>query len=62
MYATSLPYMMITNKDLAQKLYQSKILDLYSNSQNTFRIDLPYYDRNFLWFSTALYNGRLIKL
>ena len=62
MYSTSLSYVQVVNNDLAQKLYQNKILDLYSNSQNTFLLDLPYYDRNFLWFGAALYNGRIIKL
>lgn len=62
MYATSLSFLAVADSGLSQKVYQSKVLDLYSNSQNTFRIDLPYYDRNFLWFGTALYNSRLIKL
>ena len=57
MYATSLGYFMIVKPDLAKKIYEDKIIKLYSNDNNTFREDVPYYEQNWLWFGTALYNN-----
>jgi endoglucanase len=55
MYATSLGYFKFINKDLGEKIYQEKIIQLYSNDTNSFRDDLPYYEENWLWFGSALY-------
>lgn len=59
MYATSLGYFDIVNKSLAQQIYNEKIIQLYSNDQNTFNTKLPYYEQNWLWFGTAFYNNFL---
>lgn len=56
-YATSIGYFMVTNPDAAGKIYQEKIIRLYSNAQNGFREDIPYYEQNWLWFGVALYNN-----
>ena len=61
-YATSLGYFIVTNPILAKKLYEEKIIRLYANSQDTFNTNLPYYDQNWLWFGTALYNDFLVNL
>lgn len=61
MYATALGYFLIDNPKMADKIYQEKIVQLYSNDQNNFRDELPYYDQNWLWFGAALYNDYLIK-
>lgn len=55
MYATSLGYFMVSQPDMSQRIYNSKILELYSNDTNSFRNDLPYYEENWLWFGAALY-------
>ncbi len=59
MYATSLGYFDTVNKNLAQKIYNDKIIRLYSNDQNTFNPKLPYYEQNWLWFGAAFYNNFL---
>ena len=61
MYATSLGYFKVVNPALAQKIYQEKIINLYSNDANSFKEDLPYYEQNWLWFGAALYNNQLVK-
>jgi endoglucanase len=60
MYATALGYFMTVYPELGQKMYQDKIVDLYSNDKSTFREDLPYYEQNWLWFSSALFNQELV--
>lgn len=59
MYATSLGYFKFTNPDIAQKIYQEKIINLYSNATDNFKEDLPYYEQNWLWFGAAFYNNFL---
>lgn len=60
MYATALGYFIIFKPHLAKKMYQEKIVQLYSNQQNAFREDLPYYEQNWLWFGAALYHNKLV--
>lgn len=60
MYATSLGYFTVVAPDLAQAIYQDKIIKLYSNQENAFLHTLPYYEQNMLWFGAALYNKQLI--
>ena len=57
MYSTFLGYLQIVDPSAAKKMYEEKILKLYSNELNTFNTDIPYYEQNWLWFGTALYNG-----
>lgn len=60
MYAGALGYFVTVEPDLAKKVYTDKIIRLYTNDQNNFRSDLPYYEQNWLWFGTAFYYHRLI--
>ncbi len=56
MYAASLPYFMQQNPELAKKIYEEKIIKLYSNDTNSFNENVPYYEQNWLWFGAAFYN------
>lgn len=62
MYSTLLGYLKIVDPSAAKKMYEEKILKLYSNELNTFNTDIPYYEQNWLWFGTALYNGFIKKI
>jgi endoglucanase len=62
MYSTVIGAFMVTDPNLAQKVYQDKILRLYSNDSNSFNKDLPYYEQNWLWFGAGLYNNHVQKL
>ncbi len=62
MYATSLGYFIVSNPSLAQKIYQDKLIKLYSGTTDSFNSNLPYYDQNWLWFGAALYNNFLQNL
>ncbi|MDQ3239348.1 MAG: glycosyl hydrolase family 8 [bacterium] len=61
MYATALGYFAVTNPDLAKKMYQEKLVELYSTDQSTFKDTIPYYEQNWLWFGAGLYNERLVQ-
>jgi endoglucanase len=60
MYSTVLAYFSVMKPDLAKKVYQEKIITLYSTDKNSFQDTLPYYDLNWLWFGAALYNEKLV--
>jgi len=62
MYATSLGYFSLVHPETASKIYQDKIIKLYSGDKDTFNPDLPYYEQNWLWFGTALHNDFLVNL
>ena len=59
MYATSIGYFMIADPQVAQDIYENKILKLYSNDNNSFNTDLGCYEQNWLWFGAAMYNNYL---
>lgn len=59
MYATSIGMFTLIDPILAKKIYENKILNLYSTDSNSFKKDLPYYDENWLWFGAALYLNSL---
>lgn len=61
MYATALGALMIRDQNLAKKMYEDKVLSLYSNDTNSFQSKLPYYDQNWLWFGSGLFNSYLIS-
>jgi endoglucanase len=61
MYATSLGVLMNTRPEVADQIYQEKILNLYSTDSNSFRQNLSYYEENWLWFGSALYLKALYK-
>jgi endo-1,4-beta-D-glucanase Y len=58
-YAAALGYFQLVDKKAADKIYQEKILSLYSNDENGFKKSIPYYEQNWLWFGTALYDNYL---
>lgn len=60
MYAASLGCFVHTDENIAQDIYQNKIIRLYANDANTFREDVGYYEQNWLWFGAALYYDYLI--
>ncbi len=62
MYATSLFFLKLVDSKLAQKVYEEKILRLYSNDQNQFKENVSYFDQNWLWFGTALFTGQINNL
>ncbi len=55
MYATAIGYFLAVHPLLAKRIYDEKIVRLYSNDTNSFNSELPYYDQNWLWFGAALY-------
>lgn len=61
MYATAIGYFMVVYPEIATQIYEEKIIGMYSNDENSFRSDLPYYEQNWLWFGAALYNDFLIS-
>jgi endoglucanase len=60
MYGTALGYFIVTDKPLADKIYQDKILKLYSTKDDSFSTKMPYYEQNWLWFGAAMYNNYLL--
>lgn len=62
MYATIIGAFMVTDPHLAKKIYEEKIVRVYSNATNSFDKNLPYYEQNMLWFGAALYNKQLLKI
>lgn len=60
-YSTTLGYLLIADSQLAEKIYQEKVVRLYSNDDSSFRNDLPYYEQNWLWFGVAMMNNQLIN-
>lgn len=63
-YAGQLAYFTIVDKEVAEDIYDSKILpNLRNNVGKHYWGDLNnYYDQNWVWFSTALYKNRLPNL
>lgn len=60
MYSTSIGYFMVIEPEMAKKIYEEKILSLYSTDKTSFNDTIPYYEQNWLWFGAALYNNRLV--
>ncbi len=61
MYSTIIGYFLIHDPQTAQKIYDDKIIKLYSNADDSFDNRLPYYEQNWLWFGLALFNGQIRK-
>lgn len=59
MYATALGYFLVKDKGAAEKIFEDKVVRMYSPDTNGFRVDAPYYEQNWLWFGAALYLGFL---
>ncbi len=62
MYSTALAALDVTSPDIGNKMFQDKILRLYSNDQSMFNDQLPYYEQNWLWFGAALHSKFLTPL
>ena len=50
---------MVTNPELAEDLYEKKLVSLYNPDTFRWREPLSYYETNWAWFGIALYNGFL---
>lgn len=61
MYATAIGYFSVVYPELAKRIYEEKIIGVYSNDENSFNDELPYYEQNWLWFGAALYNDFLVQ-
>ncbi len=59
MYGTIIGAFREVDPALAGRVYQEKIISLYSNDTNGFKPELPYYEQNWLWFGAALYKNYL---
>ncbi len=59
MYGTIIGYFMVSKPELAQQLYEQKLLSYYSNDTNSLRQDVDYYAQNWVWFGIALYENYL---
>ena len=59
MYATLLPALSVIAPETATRIYNEKILELYSSDQDSFLDFIPYYEQNWLWFGSALYLDQL---
>jgi endo-1,4-beta-D-glucanase Y len=62
MYGGSLGVFMATDKALAQKVYENKLISLFNPDDQDWRIPIGYYNENWVWFGIALYNGYLPNL
>lgn len=60
-YSTALGCFKVINPDLADTLYQEKIVSLYANDEDSFNPEIPYYEQNWLWFGAALYHDQIIN-
>lgn len=49
----------IIDPENAKRIYDEKIVKLYSNTDNEFNRDISYYDQNWLWFGAAIHNDQL---
>lgn len=59
-YGGTMGYFFIIKPNLAKKIYEDKITNLYSNDKNSFNQNIPYYEQNWLWFGAALYDKFLV--
>lgn len=62
MYATTMSLWGVSHPDLSKNLYEEKIKRLYSNDTRAFNSDIQYYEQNWLWFASALYEGYIVNL
>jgi endo-1,4-beta-D-glucanase Y len=62
MYGTALGYFKVVDPANAKKLYEQKLLTLYSPDKQTLKKTLDYYDDNWSWFGIALYQDALPNL
>jgi endo-1,4-beta-D-glucanase Y len=62
MYGGAIGYFMVTNPQLANEIYSSKLAYLYDPDLNSWKEQLSYYDDNWAWFGIGLYNDLLPNL
>lgn len=59
MYATSLGYFMVTNPELGDVIYDTKLKPLYNQNTNSWAQEMTYYGDNWAWFGIALHDEKL---
>jgi endoglucanase len=62
MYGGAIGYFMVTDPQLAKKVYTDKLVFLYNPDTNSWKQQLSYYDDNWAWFGIGLYNNLLPNL
>lgn len=62
MYGGSLGYFMISDRQAAREVYDTKLRLLYNPDTQTWKEPIGYYSANMAWFGLALYNGELPNL
>ncbi len=62
MYGSSIAYFMAKDKGLAEQIYKQKLEKAYNRDISNWETDLGYYNSNWAWFGTALYNGLTVNL
>ncbi|HSW48316.1 MAG TPA: glycosyl hydrolase family 8 [Candidatus Saccharimonadales bacterium] len=58
-YGASIGCFDVGNTDIGKRIYEEKIVRLYSNTDNEFNRDISYYDQNWLWFGAAMHQNLL---
>ena len=61
-YGGDIGYFMVSDPQDADAVYRNKLLILYDPGSDDWRIQLGYYDANWVWFGMALYDGALTNL
>ncbi len=61
-YGGDIGYFLVSDPADAAAVYTQKLLILYDPGADDWRVPLGYYDANWAWFGTALYNGELPNL
>ena len=59
MYAGTLPYFALIHPDIAEEIYETKIINNYNRYNFLWTEDPGYYGSNWGWFGIAYYNDRL---
>ncbi len=61
-YATILGYFSVTDKEVANDIYDKKLKPLYDQDKNSWTREMTYYADNWSWFGIALYDNKLENL
>jgi endoglucanase len=62
MYGSSIGYFIVNSPEKAKKIYEEKLISLYSPGKQSWVEPLSYYDDNWAWFGLALYYDALPNL
>lgn len=61
-YGGNIGYFIVSDPGDAEAVYRQKLVILFDPGAADWRVPLGYYDANWAWFGTALYNGALTNL